>query len=347
VLNLYVGPRCGDAKAVDAPAARPWIELLCFLFGEHSGHIQRWLAHRVQRPWEKVNHGIVLGGSQGIGKDSLLAPLEYAVGPWNVTEVSPREIVGRFNGFRKSVVLRVSEVHDLGDTDRFSFYESCKTLLAAPPNVLRVDEKNLREHQVPNTVGVVFTTNFLTGGMYLPSKDRRHFVAWSDREQEEFDESFFPRLHEWYENGGLEHVAAYLRGMDLSDFNPKAPPKKTAAWWAIVGSNKAPETGPIADCLEQLGTYVDGVAERVPPDAVTIDMLIDASHTDELANWLKDHKNRRIIGHRLHEAGYISVPNRDAESELWRVKGKRVVIYARRNLSFQEQVRAARELQGR
>ena len=34
-------------------------------------------AHRVQRPWEKINHALVLGGLQGIGKDTILEPVAY------------------------------------------------------------------------------------------------------------------------------------------------------------------------------------------------------------------------------------------------------------------------------
>jgi hypothetical protein len=99
----------------------------------------------VQRPAEKINHELLLGGSQGIGKDTLLEPAKYAVGQWNFTEVSPMHMFGRFNGFVRSVILRVSEARDLGDVNRFAFYEHMKIYLAAPPDVLRCDEKNLRE----------------------------------------------------------------------------------------------------------------------------------------------------------------------------------------------------------
>ena len=38
--------------------------------------IRLWMAHRVQRPHEKINHALVLGGDQGIGKDTLLEPVQ-------------------------------------------------------------------------------------------------------------------------------------------------------------------------------------------------------------------------------------------------------------------------------
>ena len=64
-------------------------------------HILKWLAHRVQRPAEKINHALVLGGAQGIGKDTMLEPVKRAIGPWNFSEVSPQHMLGRFNGFLK------------------------------------------------------------------------------------------------------------------------------------------------------------------------------------------------------------------------------------------------------
>jgi hypothetical protein len=38
---------------------------------------------------EKINHALILGGNQGVGKDTLLEPVKRAVGAWNFLEVSP------------------------------------------------------------------------------------------------------------------------------------------------------------------------------------------------------------------------------------------------------------------
>ena len=153
---------------------------------DDAAHIVRWLAHRVQRPAEKINHALVLGGAQGIGKDTLLEPVKHAVGPWNFQDISPTHLLGRFNGFVKSVILRVSEARDLGEVDRFSFYDHTKIYTAAPPDVLRVDEKYLREYYVFNCLGLIITTNHKTDGIYLPADDRRHFVAWSSAPRRNF-----------------------------------------------------------------------------------------------------------------------------------------------------------------
>src|SRR5262249_38139901 len=153
-----------------------------------------------------------------------------AVGQWNFHEVTPQQVCGRFNGFLKSVVLRINEIRDLGDGNRFNFYEHMKTFTTAPPDVLRVDEKHIREYSIFNVCGVIITTNYKTNGIYLPAEDRRHFVAWSDLNKEDFTKEYWDGLWAWYEQGGIGHVVAYLKAIDISDFNPKAPPPKTEAF---------------------------------------------------------------------------------------------------------------------
>jgi hypothetical protein len=139
-FNHYRPPRI---ELGDATKAGPWLDHVHKIYPDDGEYIIVWLAHRVQRPQEKINHGLVLGGNQGIGKDTLLEPVKHAVGPWNFRDITPAALLGRFNSFAKAVILRVNEAHDLGDAERinrFSFYDRAKLYTAAPPDVLRVDE---------------------------------------------------------------------------------------------------------------------------------------------------------------------------------------------------------------
>jgi hypothetical protein len=330
-FNLYRPPLI---KLGDASKAKPWLDHCHRVFNaDDVGHCLKWLAHRVQRPGEKINHGLFLGGAPGIGKDSMLEPVKHAVGPWNFQETSPAHLVGRFNSFVKSVILRVNEGRDLGEIDRFKFYDHCKIYTAAPPDVLRCDEKNLREHYIFNILGFIITSNHKTDGIFLPADDRRHYVAWSDRKKEEFAPKYWNTLWGYYAGGGLEHVAAYLMEYDLSNFDPKAPPARTAAFWDIVNVNRAPEDAELADVLDKMGN----------PDAVTPAMLIVAA-TGEPADWLMDRRNRRTIPHRLERCGYGCIHNKDAQDGYWVVDGKRQPIYTKSTLSIRDQLAAARKL---
>lgn len=331
-FNLYRPPRL---KLGEAAQADPWINHIKSIYAEDDAeHIVRWLAHRVQRPAEKINHALVLGGAQGIGKDTLLEPVKHAVGPWNFQDVSPTHLLGRFNGFVKSTILRVSEARDLGDVDRFSFYDHTKIYTAAPPDVLRVDEKNLREYYVFNCLGFIVTTNHKTDGIYLPADDRRHFVAWSQRTKEEFSPQYWNELWGWYQAGGYGHVGAYLTEFDLAGFDAKAPPPKTAAFWDIVSANNAPEDAELADVLDALGN----------PDALTLRQLIEHAIGTEAADWLTDRRNRRAVPHRMERCGYAPVRNPYADDGLWKFQDRRQVVYAKARLSLRDQIVAVRKL---
>ena len=182
----------------------------------------------MQKPAEKINHALVLGGKQGIGKDTLLEPVKHAVGAWNFNEVSPQQVLGRFNGFLKSVILRVSEARDLGEFDRFAFYDHMKSITAAPPDVLRIDEKHRDEYAIPNVC---------RRHHHHQPQDRRHLSA--GRRPPPFRRLVRPR-QERLHGRLLERTLGLVRprrrstsspttcaNLDLAGFNPKAPPPQT------------------------------------------------------------------------------------------------------------------------
>jgi hypothetical protein len=329
-FNLYLPPTIALG---DAGAAGPWLEHVRKVYPNDADHILKWLAHRRQRPQEKINHALDLGGEPGIGKDTLLEPVKVAVGPWNFAEISPKQVLDTFNPFARSTIMRISEARDLGDISRYEFYDAMKTYTAAPPDMLYVNEKNLRQYYVPNCVGVVMTTNY-KDALYITPDDRRNYVAWSELTKEDFTEAYWKELWGWYEAGGYSHVAAYLAALDISSFNAKAPPLKTPAFWAVVDRSRAPEESELADLIDALSC----------PKALTVKQLTDAT-TDrsDLTNWLKDRKNRRAIPHRLEKCGYVAVRNDTAADGFWKISGTRHVIYAKSNLSVRDQLAAAQE----
>jgi 5S rRNA maturation endonuclease (ribonuclease M5) len=325
VYNLYKPPTIAHG---DADEAAPWTDHVHKVYPADAEHIINYLAHRVQRPHEKINHGLVLGGAQGVGKDTILEPVKRAVGPWNVHEISPQQVLGRFNGFVKSVILRISEARDLGKLNRFAFYEHMKIFLAAPPDVIHCDEKNLREYSVFNVVGVIITSN-RKDSFYLPADDRRHYVAWTDLTQADFPDNYWDELWGWYKAGGDRHVAAYLAALDLKGFNPKAPPPKTDTFWEIVDTNRAPENSELADAIDKLGN----------PNAVTLSMIRSA--VGEFSDWLSDRRNARQVPHRMSECGYVLTRNEAAKDGQWVVDGKRQSVYAKTELSPRDRHAAA------
>jgi hypothetical protein len=184
-----------------------------------------------------------------------------------------------------------------------------------------------------NVLSFLITTNHKTDGIYLPADDRRHYVAWSNYTKEDFPKEYWNELWGWYHADGFTHVAAYLSQLDISAFDPNAPPPKTPAFWDIVNASRAPEDNELADVIDALGS----------PDALHFKMLIDKA-TGEAAEWLMNRKNRRAIPHRLERCGYVSVQNPDAKDGFWKSKGERRIVYAKAELTPEQRLAAARQL---
>jgi hypothetical protein len=330
--NLYIPPtiKMGTAGEVDN-----WLFHVYYLFNDADADwIIKWLAHRTQKPGEKINHALIMGSDDhGIGKDAMLVPVREAVGPWNWQDKNPTQVMGQFNSCLKSVVLRINEVRDLGEISRYQFYDFSKQILAAPPETLSIDEKFINVYRVWNCVGVIYTTNYKTNGIYLPAEDRRHYVAWSDRKRSDFPEGYWNKLFGWYQAGGCEHVAAYLSQLDISGWDAKAPPPQTEAFWEIVSANRSAEDPEFADIIDALNHPRALILRHVSNEA-----------SPKLRDWLDDNKNRRHIAPRLKTCGYVPVKHPTRTDGYWLVCKTRCVVYVQEALSVQEKIKAAEEL---
>jgi hypothetical protein len=341
-FNLYRPPL--PNKNGDKDKAGPWIDHLMKVFPDHWEHIRNWFAYRVQRPDVKINHCIVMGGDPGTGKDTLIAGVREAIGAWNFQECNPPQLFEAFDAsFLQSVILRINEARDMGESnvDRYQFYERTKVLMASPPETLTVQEKYLKRYSIMNLVCIIITTNNKTNGLYLKADDRRHFVAWSPLTETDFEAGYFSRLWDWYDKeDGFAHVAAHLREVDVTAFDPKASPPKTNAFWEIVGANQAPEDSELSSLLLMIG-------DPELPNAVTVEQVaaMAAQNLREFGDFysmITDRKSRRSMPGRFERAGYVSVRNPgDRKDGLWAINRKRQVIYARKELSINDQYAAA------
>jgi hypothetical protein len=336
-LNLYKPPNVAPGNG---KLAGPWIRHLIKVYGKADAkRLLNWFAHRVQRPHEKINHALFLGGSPGIGKDTLLAPVINAIGPWNAQDIAPKTLLGQFNTYARAVILRVSETHDLGDVNRYTFYDASKVYCASPPDFLRVNQKHMQEFYVKNVCGVIYTSNY-RDGLYLPPDDRRHDVMWSELVAADFPDGYWTKLWSWYSTGGYEHVAAYLMARDISKFDPAAPPPKGPAFWAMVDASAAPEDGEFADLLDCITHDLVDMGDGRWPDAVTLSQVRRYAD-DAMKTWIDDRRNRRSIPHRFEKCGYVPVRNETRKEGNWIVLNKRQVIYAKSELSIKARYEAA------
>jgi hypothetical protein len=338
-FNLYDPP---EIEPGDPTQATPWLELVRKVYPDDAGHIINWLAFKVQNPGVKINHALVLGGTQGIGKDTILAPIAATLGPGNFNNISPTQLTSAFNSFVMSVILQVDEARDLGENtrvNRYSFYDHSKTYAAESSTmVIRCNEKHQRAIYVFNVLGLVYTTNYRFDALYLPADDRRHYIAWSELTKNDFPGDYWTNMRRWYKAGGNGHVATYLRDLNLTSFDAKAPPPQTKAMLDIVDASMAPENSELDDALDELKETLKD--ESTP---CTLQMIANTVKGAAM-EWLLDRKSRRTVPHRMAEVGYIPVRNPKDKQGRWRINGVRQAIYAPAKISADERFKAAEKL---
>ena len=170
VFNLYRPPTIEHG---DAAKAGPWLDHVAHGLrratpNTSSNGSRTGCSARKRRSTTRWCSAAV----QGIGKDTLLEPVKQRGRALELHgSVARSTCSAASTASSRSVILRISEARDLGDVDRFQFYDHMKAYTAAPPDVLRVDEKNLREHSVLNCCGVIITTNHKSG-RHLPAGRR-------------------------------------------------------------------------------------------------------------------------------------------------------------------------------
>ena len=281
--------------------AGPWVEHVQRLWpdpGEHEFFFD-FCGHMIQRPHEKCNAAIVLSGTQGIGKDAALWPVKAAIGAWNCKGIDPDELFSPYKSWLQTVMLTVDEVRPSKDEfHASSMYNILKPMIVAPPDTLPLNDKYAKLRYVINVLRVFITTNDWMA-MYIPPEDRRMFIMHSTLPQRWHeaagDPAYFQRLFLWFEHGGAEHVAAWLRARDLRHFNPKAQVARTAGWEAVANTWGEPEDA-IGQALELLGEPHVLLAGEL--------LAVQFDGQDEVAGAIK---SPRKIGHRMQRAGYVSV----------------------------------------
>ena len=214
-------------------------------------HLLNWMAHKVQFPRIKINHGVLHGGTPGSGKDTLWEPFLYAIGGAsreNVALVRNEEIASAWGYSLMCEVLVVNELRQTEAADRRALENRLKPLLAAPPELLSVNRKGLHPFDLPNRLAVVAFSNERMA-ITLPSDDRRWFVLWSYAGR--LAEAEARVIWEWYAAGGRDAVAGWLASKDVSAWNPAAPPMMTEAKAAMVSAGLSPTEAAVCQAMQQ------------------------------------------------------------------------------------------------
>ncbi len=228
--------------------ASPWLRHFDILdWGDHRDHVLKWMAYTLRFPETKINHMLLLGSGEGCGKDFLLYPLMRAMGD-NYDVTDGEELMSGFNEYILSTkFLHINET-ELGDRhEAKAISNKLKPMAAAPPEQLNVNIKKVSRIKVRNILNAAMTTNSVMP-LRLNGTSRRFYAMWSDFNPRDARDNMKPEWvkyweehWEWMKNGGWEFCADHLiNHVDLSEFNPGAPPQMTEFLRDIKEQSKSP-----------------------------------------------------------------------------------------------------------
>lgn len=296
---------------------RPWLDLVERLLPEASEreHLFDWMAYKVQNPQQKINHGVLLGGAPGIGKDTTFEPFLYAVGGpsrENVALIKNEELNSQWGYSLMAEVLVINELRQADASDRRALENRLKPLLAAPPELIPVNRKGLHPFDALNRLSVVAFSNERMA-ITLPSDDRRWYVLWSDARP--LSKAEGAAIWDWFKTGGRAAVAAWLRSRDVSAFAPGGAPPFTEAKAIMLSAGLSLVESALVEMMrDKRGEFALG-AIKAPWQAL-VDRLQPLMPIGSKASV-------HALFHALREAGWI---------DLGRVKatpnGSKVHLYA-------------------
>jgi hypothetical protein len=279
----------------------PWLAHVERLISDPAErqHLLDAMAYKVQHPGVKINHALLIGGVPGSGKDSMIAPLLYAIGganETNTTRVEAAELQQVWGYFLENEVIIFNELRQSEAIDRRALENRLKPILAAPPELLTVQRKGQHPISVVNQSLVIGMTNY-RDAIAIPSEDRRWWVTWTDAPRMREEDS--AALWGYFKAGGLRAGAAYLRQRDVSKFNPAATPPWTDAKSIMVGSAR---TG-----------AESWIIERIEKKALEFRHGFACGPWQAVVDRLQDHAPQNVrlnvpaLLHALSECGWVDV----------------------------------------
>jgi len=249
-LNTYRPSDLVPVRGLGVEDINPWWLLLCRLVPaeEEREHLLDWMAFVLQKPGIKINHApLIMSPVHGVGKDTLIEPLIRGLGPHNCNAIMADSLQGAFNSYLIGTKLViVEEIMDFIDKGKVA--NKIKPMLASPPYMLRVNEKNMPEFNIPNIVQAIFFSNN-EGAMTIKDAERRYFCIRIEAEL--LIPEHATAIWQWYQQEqGFEKVFGWLLDRNVTRFDPQARPPVTDYQRDLVETSRTDLEQHIVEIIE-------------------------------------------------------------------------------------------------
>jgi len=304
LLNTYL-PYAPERPANYAAAKEVLDEYAARLFHqseEDKKHVLQFCGDIVTNPARHPQWGVIMRGTSGTGKSSLIGLLKVACGDnyvWSENDYAPA-----FSQFSEVLPNNLVVCFDDATAGK-STYEDLK--LAVTRNTANVQIKNVQSILERDVFARIFVLSNSHRPLVLRADDRRFYVTEYLTHLHDYADSemYFERFTAFWRNP--DNAAAihwWLRDMASPDFTPHACIKTEARKQLVAMSTSGADTA----ILEFLGgrevSYTDaqGVTVTETPPVQTV------FHQSQLEDFLKERRVAELppdmLRRKLTEAGY-------------------------------------------
>jgi hypothetical protein len=218
LLNLWIGPTITAASGTWLLIKAFLLNVICNGDQSHYDYLIGFIAHALQRPWEKPGVIIILIGGQGIGKGTLGRILRMI---WRATFLQVHNVgtvTGNFNAdLERTFIVFMDEALFVGDRRASDALKSLVT-----EQVININEKHQPSRQINSYHRFFIATN--ADHVKQTDRDDRRDFALRVSEAHKGDYTYWNALEYEMVNGGVAAMVHDLLAMDLTDFNVRAKP---------------------------------------------------------------------------------------------------------------------------
>lgn len=263
VLNLWRPPVWEVQK--DAPEPKLFIDHLDYLFdGDDTavGHVLDYLAHMIQRPWERVGHALLITSeAKGIGKSTLGNIVRRLVGEQNSRVAQTKDLKGQFDGWLVGkLVIQVDEVYEAGNWD---LANKLKPLITE--RTVSVNVKYGPQMEIENYARFIMFSNH-TAPLSIEEGDRRYFVVNSKAQPREGE--YYEELNQFIESAeGMNAIYSFLMRRNIETFSPHRRPPMTEAKRTVIEVSGNPLRTYISEAVES-GHFYGELGQEFTMDAL-------------------------------------------------------------------------------
>jgi hypothetical protein len=240
-------PATASKRAVDAVQA--WKDHVLRNVCRGDAHLARWftgyMAHLIQRPWEKPLVALVLKGKKGTGKNAVVERVGALFSRNMVVADDDRYLVGNFNSHLEACLLLVLDEASWAGGKKVE--GKLKGIITGAKHM--IERKGMEPYQVDNLTRVCINGN--EDWLVPATEDERRYAVFDVGEGDMQKRGFFQEMREGMEaNGGEGYglLLEYLKSFDLSSIDVNDAPKTTGLADQKIES-LCPQHSWLHDCL--------------------------------------------------------------------------------------------------